>query len=59
MMSKQAFNDFKRFWLENYKKQYKSATPKEKKELRDHIYKNINLSENEKDKIWESIVRQL
>lgn len=56
-MSKQTFNDFKRFWLENYKKQYNNSTPKEKKELRDHIYKNINLTESEKDKIWESIVR--
>ncbi len=55
-MSKQVFKDFKKFWLSNYIKQYKEGDRKTRKAIKDNIYKNINLTEREKDKIWEDIV---
>lgn len=57
-MSKQAFIDFKKFWLSNYIKQYKEGDRKLRKELRNNIYRNINLTEDEKDKLWEEIVNR-
>lgn len=52
------YNDFKKTWLENYKKQYKNCkTIEEKKVIRDNIFKNIHLTDVQKEILWERIVR--
>lgn len=56
-MSRQALKDFKREWLKTYIEQYKTGDKKTRKAIKDNIYKNINLTENEKDEIFETIVR--
>ena len=55
-MNKQALRDFKRFWLKNYIGQYKALTVKERRLLKERLYKTTNLTDNEKDKIGETIV---
>lgn len=55
-MSKQALKDFKKVWLNTYIKQYKEGNREERRAIKRNIYKNINLTENEKDEVWELIV---
>lgn len=55
-MSAEQFGKFKEFWLEVYKEQYSVADIKQKREIKNNIYKNINLTEDQKDKIWMLIV---
>ena len=56
-MSKQAYNDFRENWLHTYIQQYKKGNKKERTEIKRNLYKNINLTEEEKDKIWSIIIR--
>ena len=56
-MSRQTFNEFRRFWLKNYIEQFKNGKRKTRREIKKNIYKNINLTEEEKDRLWEEIVR--
>lgn len=55
-MSKQALRDFKKVWLNTYIKQYKEGNREERRSIKRNIYKNINLTEDEKDNLWELIV---
>lgn len=57
-MSKEAFKDFKRFWLNTYIKQYKEGDKKVRREIKENIYKQVKLTEEEKDRIWEEIVNR-
>ena len=57
-MSKQALKDFKKVWLNTYIKQYKEGNREERRAIKRNIYKNINLTENEKDSLWELIVKR-
>lgn len=52
------FQEFKRYWCGIYSEQFKNAnTLLEKRKIKDNIYKNINLTESEKDEVWELIMR--
>ena len=55
-MSKKALEEFKEFWLQNYIEQYKKSDAKGRKEIRNNVYRNTNLTEKEKDEIFETIV---
>lgn len=55
-MSKQALKDFKKVWLNTYIKQYKEGNREERRAIKRNIYKNINLTETEKDSLWELIL---
>ena len=55
-MSRQALRDFKKVWLNTYIKQYKEGNREERRAIKRNIYNNINLTENEKDSLWELIV---
>ena len=57
-MSKEAFKDFKRFWLNTYIKQYKEGNKQIRREIKENIYKQVKLTEEEKDRIWEEIVNR-
>lgn len=57
-MSKEAFKDFKRFWLNTYIKQYKEGDKKVRREIKENVYKQVKLTEEEKDKLWEEIVNR-
>lgn len=57
-MSKQALRDFKKVWLNTYIKQYKEGNREERRAIKRNIYKNINLTEQQKDAIWELIVQR-
>lgn len=57
-MSKEAFKDFKRFWLSTYIKQYKEGNKQTRRTIKENIYKQIKLTEEEKDKLWEEIVNR-
>lgn len=57
-MSKEAFKDFKRFWLNTYIKQYKEGNKKARREIKENVYKQVKLTEEEKDKLWEEIVNR-
>ena len=57
-MSKEAFKDFKRFWLNTYIKQYKEGNKKARREIKENIYKQIKLTEEEKDRLWEEVVNR-
>ena len=57
-MSKESYKDFKKTWLLAYIKQYKQGDNKTRRVIKDNIYKNIHLTENEKDKLWEEIVNR-
>ena len=57
-MSKEAFKDFKRFWLNTYIKQYKEGNRKVRRSIKENIYKQIKLTDDEKDKLWEEIVNR-
>lgn len=55
-MSRQALRDFKKVWLNTYIKQYKEGNREERRAIKRNIYNNINLTEDEKDEVWELIV---
>ena len=57
-MSKEAFKDFKRFWLNTYIKQYKEGSKQTRREIKENIYKQVKLTEEEKDKLWEEVVNR-
>lgn len=57
-MSEQALKDFKKVWLNTYIKQYKEGNREERRAIKRNIYKNINLTEQQKDAIWELIVQR-
>ena len=57
-MSKQAYNDFRENWLKIYIRQYKTGTKKERTAIKRNLYSNVNLTENEKDKLWGIIIRK-
>lgn len=57
-MSKESYKDFKKTWLLAYIAQYKSGNNKTRRAIKNNIYKNIHLTENEKDKLWEEIVNR-
>lgn len=57
-MSRQALRDFKKVWLNTYIKQYKEGNREERRAIKRNIYKNINLTEQQKDAIWELIVQR-
>ncbi len=57
-MSRQALKDFKKVWLNTYIKQYKEGNREERRAIKRNIYKNINLTEQQKDAIWELIVQR-
>ena len=57
-MSRQALKDFKKVWLNTYIKQYKEGNGEERRAIKRNIYKNINLTEQQKDAIWELIVQR-
>lgn len=57
-MSRQALKDFKKVWLNTYIKQYKEGNREERRSIKRNIYKNINLTEQQKDAIWELIVQR-
>lgn len=49
---------FRETWIPVYIKQLKGLKDsKAIKEIRDNIYKNIHLTEKEKDNIWREIMR--
>ncbi len=48
---------FKEMWLPIYIKQYKKGNYDERKAIRENIYKNVHFTLEEKDNIWETIVR--
>lgn len=52
------YKDFKKVWLVNYINQYKKGDRNVRKAIKNNIYKNINLKEAEKDKLWEEIVQR-
>lgn len=56
-MSKKEYDDFRRFWLKQYIDQYKKGDRKTRRAIKDNVYKNTGLTENEKDLIWETIIR--
>ena len=55
-MSRQALKDFKKVWLNTYIKQYKEGNREERRAIKRNIYKNINLTEQQKDAIWKLIM---
>ena len=57
-MSRQALRNFKKVWLNTYIKQYKEGNREERRAIKRNIYKNINLTEQQKDAIWELIVQR-
>ena len=57
-MCKNSYKDFKKTWLLTYIKQNKQGDCKTRRAIKDNIYKNIHLTENEKDKLWEEIVNR-
>ena len=56
-MSRKEYIKWRQVWLNNYIKQYKEADSKGRREIRNNVYKNINLTEDEKDRIFETITR--
>lgn len=56
-MSKKVYDDFRRIWLKQYIEQYKKGDRKARTEIKRNVYKNTGLTENEKDMIWEAIIR--
>lgn len=57
-MSRQALKEFKKVWLNTYIKQYKEGNREERRAIKRNIYNNINLTEQQKDAIWELIVQR-
>lgn len=51
--------DFKKYWLSNYKKQYKESNLEQKRVIKDNIFQNIHLTEKEKEKIWDLITKSV
>lgn len=56
-MYRKYYRDFIQTWLPTLKKQYKKGDYNEKKAIRQNIFKNINLTDKQKEKIWEIITR--
>lgn len=52
------YKDFKKYWLSNYIEQYANSNNKEKRVIKENLYKNINLKESQKDYLWQEIVRR-
>jgi len=56
-MSKKEYDEFRRFWLKQYIEQYKKGNREEKRAIKKNVYKNIGLTADEKDRIWETIIQ--
>ena len=56
-MSKSALEDFKKNWLQQYVDQYKKGSREERRAIKDNLYKNTGMTENEKNYIWGIIMR--
>lgn len=52
------YEDFKDHWLSTYIKQYKESNNDQKRAIKDNIYKNIQLTDKEKNDIWANIIRR-
>ena len=57
-MRRQAIRDLKKVWMNTYIKQYKERNREERRAIKRNIYKNINLTEQQKDAIWELSVQR-
>lgn len=55
-MSSSRYKDFKKEWLQTYIQQYKNGDRKTRRAIKENIYKNIGMTEAEKDKLWNEIV---
>lgn len=44
------------YWILILKEQFKNATLEEKQDIRTSLFKNIHLTESQKEKVWEQIV---
>lgn len=55
-MSSSRYKDFKKEWLQTYIQQYKNGDRKTRRAIKENIYKNTSMTENEKDKLWNEIV---
>lgn len=44
------------YWIAILKEQFRGSTLKEKRDIRTSIFKNIHLTESQKEKVWEQIV---
>lgn len=40
------------YWIPTLRQMYKVCTLKEKRELKKYVYKNWNLTEDQKDQVW-------
>ena len=56
-MSKKEYDEFRRFWLKQYIEQYKEGNREERRAIKKNVYKNIGLTADEKDRIWEKIIQ--
>lgn len=60
-MNKQYWRYFINTWLEQYKKQFRKAMKEKKYDtvriLKENLYGNVNLTEKQKDNLWEIITR--
>ena len=56
-MSKKEYDEFRRFWLKQYIEQYKEGNREERRVIKKNVYKNIGLTADEKDRIWETIIQ--
>lgn len=44
------------YWISILKEQFKNATVEEKRDIRTNIFKNIHLTESQKEQVWEQII---
>lgn len=51
--------DFKKYWLPTYKKQYKESNLEQKRAIKDNIFQNVHFTEKEKEKIWDIITKSV
>lgn len=56
-MSKIYCQQFSDFWARTYANQFKNSNNyAQKKVIKENLYKNIHMTDDEKDEIWEKII---
>lgn len=51
------YESFK-YWVPILRKQFKNGNQKAKRAIKNNVYSNWNLTDKEKDKVWEEIVNE-
>lgn len=55
-MSNSYYQYFKEMWISILNRQYHQGTISEKRTIKDNVFKNVHLTDKQKERVWELII---